>query len=425
MRRRSFCPARFNRLSVALALAAAATVAQAGPLRLETVGTGFDQPLFVTAPTGGSTTIHIVEKGGTIIALDRATGTRSTFLDIGAKVDTDGERGLLGLAFSPNWATDRHVYVNYIDATTKNTIVSRFTANAAGTAIDATSELRVLSVAQPPGLDNHKAGWIGFKPGDARHLYIATGDGGGGNDPLQAGQDLTTPLGKVLRVDVTRDGFAADPDRNYAIPDDNPFVGNAAALPELWAYGLRNPFRASFDRQTGDLWIGDVGQDAREEVNFEAAASPGGINWGWSVREGTEPTPGVGADPLYEYAHTAQERGSITGGYVYRGPIAELQGQYFFGDFVRGTIGSLVVDGTGVTFIDRTASLALPAGIGRFQIASFGEDAFGNLYVVGIDGRVFALVPEPSTWLALGAGLFAMLLAQRRRVMAVTARAGT
>jgi glucose/arabinose dehydrogenase len=284
---------------------------------------------------------------------------------------------------------------------------------------------RILTIEQPANQSIHKAGWIGFRPGEPDHLYIASGDGGPGNDTSNNAQTLGRQLGKILRVDIRNDAFPVDPDANYAIPAGNPFAGGATASDDtVWAYGLRNPFRNSFDRATGDFWIADVGQGAREEINFEGAPGAGGRNYGWRVFEGTlllHPPAIAGAvAPIFEYPHTgtASLGDSIIGGYVYRGgAVAGLDGAYLFGDYVSGRIFSFrYVNGTVVGFTERTAELGTP--FGERELASFGEDGFGGLYAVGLDGNVYLIaagVPEPSTYALLALGLLVVGAAARRR----------
>jgi hypothetical protein len=262
---------------------------------------------------------------------------------------------------------------------------------------------------------------------------VPLGDGGSANDPGDRAQDTTDQwLGKVLRVDVDRDDFPADPTRNYGIPPDNPFVGEAGD-DEIWAYGLRNPWRASFDRLTGDFWIGDVGQGAREEIDLQPAGSAGGANYGWRLREGTLATPTVGGpkppgaiDPLYDYPHGSGplEGHSVTGGVVYRGPIASLQGRYLFADFFTARVWSLRWDGSDPALFDGTnytdfvdfgddPRFVPDAGV-LAQVTSFGEDAQGNVYLTCLGGDVFRLtslappVPGPG---ALAPALLPLALA--------------
>jgi hypothetical protein len=428
---------------VALSLAATSAGVQALESRL--VASGLSQPLFLTAPAGDSR-LFIVEKAGRIKIQHNGVVQATPFLDISALVSSgNDERGLLGLAFDPNFAQPgqpgyQTFYVNYIDRTSLNTVVASYTvsANEPNRADTATANV-LLTVLQPSGLSNHKAGWIGFRPGEPNNLYIATGDGGSSNDPNGRAQSPNDNLGKMLRIDVRGDAFPGDAVRDYLIPAGNPFGRDSQGndIPgndEIWAYGLRNPYRNSFDRVTGDFYIADVGQDAREEINFERASFAGGANYGWRAREGKFDNPNVGdaaagnaVDPVYDYAHGVTGRNprflpfegnSVTGGYVYRGPLAELQGQYIFGDYVSERIWSLRVDpvtGTLVTgsLRDLTATFANAAGINR--ISSFGEDGFGNLYAVDIGGQIFALVPEPSSWAMLLAGALALLPLARRR----------
>lgn len=394
-------------LQTLVLLAAAAAAGSAHALAATLVGSGFAQPVFLAAPAGDGR-LFVVEKAGRIRVIDG--GAVSTFLDIRSKVDSAGERGLLGLAFDPNYAANGRYYVNYIDAVSKNTVVERHTAPLPGLAPAAPQT--ILTVAQPAGLSNHKAGWIGFRPGEPGNLYVATGDGGGSNDPSGFAQNLSSNLGKILRVTPTETG--------YAIPAGNPFAG----LPgndEIWASGLRNPFRASFDRATGDFWIGDVGQGAREEIDFAANGTGGGANYGWRSLEGTRvtgldgpgPFPGT-TPPLYEYPHGAMGR-SVIGGYVYRGGAEdELEGDYVFGDFASGRIFRL----------ERTAGdpvvTEIFAGLfGANTLASFGEDGYGGLYALGLDGNVYRLagaaIPEPQSLLLLLLGIAALAWRGLRR----------
>ena len=402
-------------LTAGLVIAAAAPTAHA--LSTVLVGSGFDQPVALTSPAGDPR-LFVVEKAGRIQVM--ANGARSTYLDISAQVDAEGERGLLGLAFDPDFASNGRFYVNYIDKATKNTVVAAYTApSAASNTADAGSAKTIISIAQPAGLSNHKAGWIGFRPGDGNNLYIATGDGGGGNDPGNNAQNLSSNLGKMLRITPQADG-------GYTVPASNPFVGTAGN-DEIWAYGLRNPYRNSFDRGTGDFYIADVGQGLREELDFEAAGTAGfvgGLNYGWRAREGSidnpavsDPAPAQAVDPVYDYAHGAMG-GTIIGGYVYRGTgEAGLDGTYFFGDFNSGKVFSLRQTGGAVgSFMDRTAELGTP--FGGFTLSAFGEDSAGNLYVMGLDGDVYrfaAAVPEPATWVSLGLGVAVLGWRLRRR----------
>lgn len=373
------------------------------------VAAGLDSPLYATSPPGDFDRLFIVEKTGQIRILDLTSESLlpAPFLDLpDGNLSTNSERGLLGLVFHPDYETNGFFFVNFTDAA-GDTVVRRYQVSAGDPNLaDPASAVTIFTLDQP--LPNHNGGWMGFGPDG--FLYLSSGDGGGGNDPSNLAQNLEDLHGKILRIDVNSDDFPADPNRNYAIPPSNPFVG-IAGRDEIWAHGLRNPWRPSFDSQTGDFYIADVGQNAREEVNFQSAASLGGENYGWRLREGTiaTPTPGVGGpppvgavDPVYDYEHGSgvfQGR-SVTGGYVYRGPIEEYQGDYVFGDFISEQIWSIRVDGTTSTLIPNS----LEDLTGRFRpdvgsidlISSFGEDAAGHLYVIDFTGEVFQVVPQVS-----------------------------
>ena len=390
-------------------------------LELTRVATGLTNPLYATHAPGDPQRLFVVEKTGAIKILNLASGTVSAtpfmtaaVTSAGIGLTTDSERGLLGLAFHPNYQSNGRFFINSTDSagTTRIREFRRLTADQ----VDSTSARDVLSITQP--YSNHNGGWLDF--GRDGHLYIAMGDGGSSNDPHNYSQDRSSLLGKMLRLDVSGDDFPTDATRNYRVPATNPFVGQAGMRGEIWAYGLRNPWRNSFDRATGDLYMGDVGQSAREEINFQPAASAGGENYGWRVREGTISTGLTGQSgtplvaPIYDYVRgSGTFQGlSVTGGYVYRGPVAALDGQYFFGDYVRGRLFSLVFNGTtpgafnGTNFTSRTdwtASTTTTAGtIGN--IASFGEDAAGNVYLVSYGGSVFRIGLPALSWSVAGTG---------------------
>lgn len=352
------------------------------------VASGLDQPLYATAPPGDTGRLFIVEKGGDIKILDLATGSvlGEPFLDLSPAISTGSEQGLLGLAFDPNYASNGRFYVNYTNVI-GDTEVRSFTVSADNPhQADAGSGQPLLFLDQP--FDNHNGGWLGF--GLDGYLYIATGDGGSKGDPLDNAQNLDSLLGKILRIDVSADAFPEDAGRNYAIPADNPFVGTAGA-DEVWAYGLRHPWRASFDRASGTMFIGDVGQSEWEEVDIGV---PGG-NYGWNVFEGPELysigdtlTGGSAIAPVAVYDHGAGV--SIIGGYVYRGPSAALQGLYFYADFGSGSVWTLHHDGTQWVSTDVTSDIVTNTGTIDWP-SSFGEDAVGNLYILDLDGEAYRL----------------------------------
>ena len=357
----------------------------AGPVRpapgqygLAAVASGFRRPLYLTAAPGAADDrLFVVEQDGTIVTVRDGRRQDPPFLDIRDRVHAlANEQGLLSMAFDPDFAANGTFYVYYTDFR-GDTVVARYRlAPDNPTVADPGSEEIILRVEQP--YSNHNGGLVLFGPDG--YLYIGLGDGGSGGDPQGHGQDPRTLLGTILRVDVRRSS-------TYVVPPDNPFVGQSDRRPEIWAYGLRNPWRFSFDRLTGDLYIADVGQNAWEEVSFQPASSKGGENYGWKVYEGSAlfqgpPRAGL-TPPISEYGR--QEGCSVTGGYVYRGrQLPALVGSYLFGDYCTGYVWALTpqADGSWVrTLLFDTAA----------QISSFGEDADGEVYVVDRQGTIYRI----------------------------------
>src|SRR5437763_7694619 len=366
---------------------------QATSIAATRVATGLVQLLFAGAPPADNERLFVVEKGGKIEILDLYTGQilSTPFLDLSSQVSTGGEEGLLGLAFDPGYAQNGYIYVDLVGLS-GNTEIRRYQVSATDpNVIDPASVTPIITIAQP-NATNHKGGWLGFGPdGD---LYIATGDGGGGGDTFHNGQNMASLLAKMLRIDVHSDAFPSDPTRNYAVAADNPFVGVAGAAGEIWALGLRNPWRPSFDRVTGDLYIADVGQNTWEEIDLGIK----GANYGWNHYEGPATYPGgdpIGGGtltfPIYSYDHTVGQ--AITGGYVYRGESEFLQGQYFFADYVDSKVFTMDYDGTSWTARDRTSQVTTDFGT-IDNPTSFGEDGRGDLYIVDIGGSVYRLTPN-------------------------------
>jgi glucose/arabinose dehydrogenase len=369
---------------------------------------------------GDTTRLFLVEQRGRIMILDLATNTilATPYLDIDTRViGGGGERGLLGLAFHPNYATNGLFYVNYSRTGDGATIVAEYSVTLDPNVASFSSERILLTIAQPQS--NHNGGWLGFSPLDG-YLYIATGDGGGACDTGTGhttgtgnSQDITANLlGKMLRIDPT----GAVP---YAVPPTNPFVG-LTGDDEIWAYGLRNPWKASFDLLTGDLYIGDVGQDVSEEIDYQPAASPGGENYGWRCREGNScstsspsscpSTTGCTCPgsmptltaPVHAYLHTSPPAPttfvcSVTGGHVYRGSVfPQLDGHYFLADYCGNAVWSFrVVGGVKTDFLDWTSRFSPSIdGFNVRNVLSFAEDASGELYILSAT-EVFKIVPKP------------------------------
>ncbi len=337
------------------------------------------RPLAIANAGDGSDRLFVAEQGGKVYAVSGGTVAATPFLDLSGAVSGGAEQGLLGLAFHPGFPTDNRVFVDYTDRA-GNTVVSSFRVDPTAPAtVEAGSEVAILNVTQPYA--NHNGGGIAFGPdGD---LYVALGDGGSGGDPQNNGQSLSTLLGKILRIDVDH----AAGGRPYAIPASNPFASTAGARGEIWLYGLRNPFRFSFDRATGDLWIGDVGQNAWEEVDV-ARAGVGGLNLGWRIMEGDhcyDPATGCSTAgltlPVTEYPHT--DGCAIIGGDVYRGSASPaLRGGYLFIDECSGFTGGLDPAASGAQPLVKVAS-------GPTGVAGFGESESGELYAADLDGHVY------------------------------------
>lgn len=354
------------------------SIPDAQPYDWKVAAEGLRQPVDIQNAGDGSGRLFLVERRGRIHILQDGALLAPPFLDISARVLTGGsEQGLLGLAFHPRFAENGYFYVNYIDLK-GNTVVARF--QASGNRADPESETRLLYVKQP--YPNHNGGSLAFGPDG--YLYIGLGDGGSGGDPQGNAQSLNTLLGKLLRIDVNA------PDLPYAIPADNPF--RQGGLPEIWAYGLRNPWRFSFDPLLGHLYIGDVGQGAYEEIDFLASTEPGGVNFGWNSYEGfhqylrSQP-PLSHRLPIFEYDHT--QGCSVTGGVIYRGSsLPEWNGVYLFGDFCSGRIwGTVYQSEDGEESWNTTLLFST-----RFNISTFGLDEDGEVYLADYaSGRIYRL----------------------------------
>lgn len=345
-------------------------------ITLRQVATGFTQPTDISSTTSDEK-LYVAQQAGTIMRVTPNQPDIHVFMDITNKVTSSGEMGLLGLAFHPNYEENGYIFVNYID-TNKNTVIARY--HVVGETVDPASEKILLQVEQP--YSNHNGGDLAFGPDG--YLYASLGDGGSAGDPGNNAQNLNSLLGKILRLDINTD-------RPYVVPADNPFVGREGVRPEIWAYGLRNPWRISFDAKTGGLYIADVGQGDLEEVDFQSADSKGGENYGWRCLEGTsdynlEGCTGVNTytPPVVEYSHD-DGRCSITGGYVYRGSDQlALEGKYFYSDFC----------GKQLYYTEQKDSswqqdLAIKTD---FAISTFGVDSSGELYVADYNsGNIYRI----------------------------------
>jgi glucose/arabinose dehydrogenase len=354
-------------------------------LSVALIADGFTQPTDIA--NAGDDRLFIVERAGLIKIIDIDHNTVITpFLNIAPRVDSTShsERGLLGLAFHPNYPETPYFFVNYIN-NSGNTVISRFTVTSDPYLADEASEEIVLTINQP--FRNHNGGDLNFGPDG--YLYIATGDGGSGDDPLNQGQQANTLLGKILRIDI-------DHVLPYTVPSNNPYTTDDTKSDEIWALGLRNPWRFSFDRQTGDLYIGDVGQGAFEEINFAPFTSKGGENYGWRCYEGNQLYISSGCDqpssyvfPIDDYPHNnpndnADQGSSVTGGFVYRGQTyKDLQGYYLYGDFGTGNVWLAKQETDSWTIIPNGPIPDLG------NISTFGEGCNGELFVADYSGEIF------------------------------------
>ena len=374
------------------------------------IADGYKKPVFITSSPNNAKLLYIVEQAGLIKLINDGKKLSRPFFDINKRVVNPNrpgdERGLLGFAFHPNHTNNGKFYINYMD-NDGNTIISEFSTNSELRA-DHKSERIILKLKQPYG--NHNGGDIQFGPDG--YLYISIGDGGKAGDPLNAGQDLSSLFGKIIRIDIEQEP--------YGIPKSNPFFGQKDKREEIWAWGLRNVWRFSFDKQTGDKYLADVGQNKWEEVNFEPASSKGGLNYGWRIMEANHcydpkencPTEGL-IKPIIEYPNDANhpafafriieelsfsetdvEGCSVTGGYVYRGQkIKSMQGQYIFGDYCSGNIWTLkVVNGKAINFKNRTEEINIGGGEFTTYISSFGQDSDGEIYIIDYNGGIYKLI---------------------------------
>jgi glucose/arabinose dehydrogenase len=368
-------------------------------ITLQEIASGFQTPVELVNSGDGSGRLFVVEQGGTIKVLSGGVVAATPFLDISTVITSGGERGLLGLAFHPQYSSNRAFYVYYTRAGDGALTIARYLRSATNPLIADPASGSVVLVIPHPNYQNHNGGHLAFGPDG--YLYIGTGDGGGGGDPDQNGQKLTTRLAKMLRISVNGG-------TGYTIPPTNPYASSncdtaANPCPEIWAFGLRNPWKFSFDRSNGDLFIGDVGQGLYEEVNYLPAGSPGGKNFGWNVYEGTRCyaattcsiAPGLAphTPPIIEYGHDNTDFGgfSITGGYRYRGSKSPaLNGYYFYGDFSSQRIWVATPNANGVW--TREFSQIAPS-----SISSFGEDEAGELYLVGYGtGKIYSIKGPPA-----------------------------
>jgi len=380
--------------SLVCAIVLAFTVPLVAAIQLAPVVTGLSNPLFVTHAGDGSNRLFIVERGGVIKVLQPGGSSPTVFLDVSARVVAGGEQGLLGLAFHPLYESNGRLFVFYTRAGDGQIVVAEYHVTADPN-VASTAETIILTIPHP-GQTNHNGGMLAF--GDDNYLYIGVGDGGGANDVPNNAQNLSVLLGKILRIDID----VPDGER-YVSPASNPFIGDPNVRPEIFAYGMRNPWRYSFDRATNALWVADVGQGAREEVNTPIVA---GGNYGWRIWEGfacTNNDPSLCASqagyifPVFDYDHSSG-RCSITGGYVYRGSQGALDtGTYVYGDYCSGEIFGWTSGPSGALLLDTT-----------LMISSFGEDESGELYVVGLGGTVSKIVsatppppPPPSCTYAI------------------------
>jgi glucose/arabinose dehydrogenase len=343
----------------------------------ELITDGLSKPVGITHAGDGSGRLFVVEQPGLIWIIDNGERVLTPFLDLRDQImDEANEQGLLGLAFHPRYSENGYFFINYTDRK-KNSVVSRLRVSDNPDLAEPDSEIQLMRISQP--YKNHNGGHLAF--GVDSYLYIGMGDGGAGGDPQGNAQNPNTPLGKLLRIDVDH----GDP---YAVPKDNPYT-SGGGRPTIWASGLRNPWHFSFDRLTGDLYIGDVGQNQWEEINFLPGGSPSGANFGWDFREGTHPFEGTPAqsldliDPVWEYDH--QFGCSVTGGVVYRGSLAAWQGIYLYGDYCSGRVWGLLgaVDG------NWTSTLLFETGL---RISAFGEDENGEIYLVDHSGSLYRLI---------------------------------
>lgn len=349
-------------------------------INLQTVASGFSSPVAIV--NAGDTRLFVVQRGGAIRILN-ANGTinATNFLMLSSIISSGGERGLLGLAFHPNYATNGYFYVNYTRIGDGATVIARYSVSSTNPDVaDASSALVLLTISQP--FSNHNGGSLAFGPDG--YLYIGMGDGGSANDPNNSGQNINTLLGKMLRIDVN----SGTP---YGIPPTNPYAGAIPGSDEIWAIGMRNPWKFSFDSQTGDLWIADVGQNAIEEIN-KAPSTAAGLNYGWRCYEGNSPFNTTGCSiitnyvfPVTDYTHAASGGCSITGGYVYRGATyPNLQGKYLFSDYCNNKIGYIANTGGAITWSNAFSG----------NISTFGQDVTGELYVAGLSNGIISKIVD-------------------------------